>query len=523
MRVYVTPSQHGVGRRLSLEKIHDRLARLPVAPTLDLLAQIAYRADAAIVSSEAQRELAAQSLRPADARRFVDMSQRDPTLGVMASQMVVGLALHALVHCAGPHRNMGADDVPDLVELILALADHVGKAADDEELMLELIRLGLFYRLHDQDWWYELNHRLMHDVLPGLAHPQRVDVRQLIEDRSQISFDVFSALTSSIGVAVTQQPHFHRFPIALEGGVVDASDLLRWCDLWTIDLDSARERAAADIQHAASWSFGAFFDRPLLQVDDRLIAIRPQFVALKGTPMGLYDLVQRAIRDTGGDTQAWATFWGAAIEQLARDLLDETVPHLPRLRDEAEIRARWGAGKACDTVFLEDAWVAIDFVKRRLGAKTSTTGGLDALALDLQRGVLDKFIQIDHTLARGLDREGPPHEGFFPLVVVGAPFPTNGLVLNEIDRMLDAEGTLAIGLDGCHPPAVIDLAEFWLLLLTAKQQGRPVSTILRDWLHSPLGVAPFRDWLVTNGPGQPALGGDRRYWSHARRVLFGAA
>ena len=505
---------------MSLETIHERLARLPLVGTLDLLAQIAYKTDVAMVSAEAQRELAVQSLRPADARRFVALSQANPMLGVTSSQMVVVLALHAVLCCKGADRVMGAADVPGLVELVLALADHVGSAANDEDLMLELIRLGLFYRPHDQDVWYEVSHRLLFEVLPGLAHPQRVDVQQLIEDRSGLSLDVFSALTSSFGVAVAHQPHFHRFPIALEGSVVDEDDVVRWCELWTTDLTTARKRAEDDVKHSAGWSFGAFFDRPLLDVGDRLLAIRPQFVAHKGTPMGLYDLVERMIREAGGDTQAWATFWGAAIERLARTLLDEAVPHIPRLRDEAEIRSRWGTGKTCDTVFLEDSWVAIDFVKRRLGTKTTTTGGLDSLALDLQRGVLDKFMQIDHTLARGLDCDGPPRGGFYPLVVVGAPFPTNGLVLNEIDRMLDARGTRAIGRDGCHPPAVIDLAEFWLLLLTAEQQVTPVSTILRDWLHSPLGVAPFRDWLVTNGPGLPTLSGNRRYWSHARRVLF---
>jgi hypothetical protein len=524
-RVYVTPSQHGIGRRLSLATIRKRLALLPLGPVLDLLAQVAYRADAAVSSPIAQRELAEQSLQPGDADRFKSLLAAEPRLGLLSSQIVVGLALHALVNCNDEPVELGPSDVSRLVELTLALSDHVGAAADEGDVMLELIRLGLFFRLHDHDWWYEVAYRLLFEILPRLdAHPQFVNVRQTIEDATALDLDTFWALTTSYGVVITQEPRFHRFPIPLEDAAVSGEDIDKWAAVWTLTVEEARARAAVDLEQAALWSFGAFFDRPLIRVGpDRLVAIRPQFVALKGTPAGLYDLVQRSLKTTGGDTHGWSTFWGAAIEELARTLIDEHVASLPRLRDERAIRARWGSGKTCDTVFLGEGWVAIDFVKRRISTATATTGGLEALAIDLRRGVLDKLIQVDRTLARGIEREGRPPNGFYPVVVVGAPFPVNGLVMNEIDRLLDAEGVEAIGTSGCQPPAVLDLAEFWLLLMTAQNQGSSLDQVLRGWLDSPLGVASFRDWLVTYGPGQPRLEDDRLYWRHARHVLFRTA
>lgn len=524
-RVYVTPSQHGIGRRLAIATIDERLALLPVGSVLNLLAQIAYRADDAINSVAAQRDLARQSLRPADAKRFMSLLSSDQRYAVMSSQVIVGLALHALVHCKDDPVDQELPlDVPRLVELVLALSDHAGSAANDHEIILEAIRLGLFFRLHDHDWWYEVAYRLLFEVLPSMrTHPQFVDVRSTIEQATSLDINTFWALTTIYGGVITQEPQRHRFPIPLgAGATVSVEDTERWASAFTIDLQEARTRATADLEHASLWSFGACFDRPLIRVGtDLLVAIRPQFVALKGTPLGLYDFVQRIIREAGGDTHAWSTFWGAAVEQFARTLMDEQVPSLPRLRDESAIRARWGTGRTCDTVFLGDSWIAIDFVKRRIRTVTSTSGGLEDLALDLRRGVLDKFGQIDATLARGLSRESTPMRGFYPLVVVGAPFPVNGLVMNEIDRMLDADGVTAIGTAGCRPPAVLDLVEFWLLLLTAQNQEGGLDQVLGAWLNSPLGVVPFRDWLVTNGPGQPGLDDDRRYQTHANRTLFG--
>lgn len=47
MGVYLTP-QMGIGQRLRLDTIQRELARMPLIPTLDMLAQIAFRADDSI-------------------------------------------------------------------------------------------------------------------------------------------------------------------------------------------------------------------------------------------------------------------------------------------------------------------------------------------------------------------------------------------------------------------------------------------------------------------------------------------
>lgn len=171
-------------------------------------------------------------------------------------------------------------------------------------------------------------------------------------------------------------------------------------------------------------------------------------------------------------------------------------------------------------MILEDAWIGFDFVKRRFRTVTRTVGDVDDLQLDVRRAVLDKLLQVDATLGRGVAVEGMPPGGLTPVVVVAEPFPTNALLLTEIDELLDEEETVVIGQDQCLAPAVIDLVEFWKLLATAAQQECEVNELLASWVGSPLGLAPFRDWLVTEGPGQPTING-RRYGAHARRVLFG--
>lgn len=207
VRTYVVPSQHGVGRRLSLETIDRRLTELPLRPVLDLLTQVTYRADAAGSSADSQRELARQSLRSADYSRFVQLSRSNPGLLVFSSQMAVALAIRALVHCPDRDSDLGPDDVPDLVELVLGLAEHVGAAANVQDLMLEMVRLGLFFRLRDQDCWYEVAFRLLFEILPNLnSHARFVDVRALIEHYTGLDLDRFWAMTVSYGIAIAHEP-----------------------------------------------------------------------------------------------------------------------------------------------------------------------------------------------------------------------------------------------------------------------------------------------------------------------------
>jgi hypothetical protein len=90
--------------------------------------------------------------------------------------------------------------------------------------------------------------------------------------------------------------------------------------------------------------------------------------------------------------------------------------------------------------------------------------------------------------------------------------------------MLDATGPAVIGVDrdACAAPTIMDIGEFWMLLEVAESQTVSPTSLMRDWLSSSLGIVSFRNWLVTDGPGQPSVPGEhRRYARHARLHLFG--
>lgn len=521
--VYLTP-QMGVGQRLRLDTIQRRLSALPLVPTLDLLAQIVFRADDVVSTPDERIEFAQQVLPPAHATRAARILRAQPETTVLSSQALTALALHALVQCRGPEPGPPPDRLARMLgELALAMAGLLESEPSDSDVLLEIVRAELWFRLQDLDRWYEVCHRLVLEVLPTLnGHPDWIDHRALVETATGLTLERFLALTSAMGILVRTKG-YHVFPHYFEGDRVSREEVDRWTSLFTVPLLQARTAAEHDIEDTRYWSFTAFFDRPLVDIGGgRRLLVRPWFLALKGTPTGYYNFVELLLREQGGDTLRWSRAFGRAVEALGRRIADEHLGDRPSLADEDAVRERWGPGKACDLVVLGDRWVAIDFVHRRVSKQTATTGGIDALAKDLRFGVLDKLTQIDGTLTRGFTVDGPPPGGAYPLVVTGAPFPVNGLVMGEIDRRIEDQGQTTIRVHpACRWPTVMDLGEYWMLLETVEAEDVHPGELLEAWMASPLAPTSFRNWLVTAGPGQPALRSARRYWAHARADLFG--
>jgi hypothetical protein len=526
--VYVTPSTTGIGRSLNLKTIDKRLESVPLRASLRFLARLGGEAQAAVAHPEGQCRLARRYLETADAQRFEAIQTQKPgpsQPAVFSPQVVLNLVLRCLVHCSDGTADLTQHQARALVESCLALGDYAGAGGDgDEWLALELVRLGFFYRIQDRHWWFDVAHRLLFEVLPTMeSHPKFVDVRHLLEAGTGLGLETFWSLTLAHAAVAASNGGRFDLPQSVRSRVT-AAELESWANVFTIQLPNARRQAAKDILQTTMWSFGAVFDRPLLQLaPGERLAVNPQFVAMKATPHGLYDLIQRYVRNTTGDTEGISTFWGAAVEKLARLLIDEHLPHAPRLVDETDIRRQWGGGKTaptCDTVFLGDAWVAVDFVKRRLTTATVATGNLDHLAKDLQWAVVDKFKQVDATLERGLKLRGPPPGGCYPIVVVGAPFPMNGLIAEQIEIRVREQGLTTISGPSCKPPRVLDLCEFWLLLALAEEGKLELSELLDAWLSSALGTSSFRDWVATDGPGPPAHDTSRRYQEFIGRALL---
>ena len=281
-----------------------------------------------------------------------------------------------------------------------------------------------------------------------------------------MSLELFWALTTSYGIAVANDPDSFRFPKYTDTAHVSNEEVDRWDAFWSTSIPKAKRAALADLA-AGQWSFNTFYNRPLLELTkESSIVVRPWFLANKATPAGFYSTIENLLGSDRDRTGKWGRLFGQAIDQFGRILIREHCSGVDLLADETEIRASWGEGAACDAVLLGDDWLAVDFVHRRISRETGTTGDFTSLARDIRIGVVDKLKQIDATLYRGVSTVGIPPGKMYPLVVIGAPFPVNGPVLNEIDRLHDATGPKVVGVDRIHcaPPAIMDIGEFWMLL-----------------------------------------------------------
>lgn len=537
MGVYVSANS-GVGQRLRLETIRKRLADLPLFPVLDVLAQIAFKADKARGNNDAEA-LANVLLRPAHAAQAVRLIRSDTLekYSVVSSQMAVGLALLALDVCECEEYDGEFDmqklvyDVSDLLLALSAIMDERKITADT--LILELVRMELWARVNDYDRWQELCHRIILEVLPTLSDDvDWVDAGVLIKEATGIELGDFWALTNAMATNVNGSFDMYKFPPKIPTAILDEGTIDKWTKYWSISLDEARIAAKSDILDTRLWSFSTFYERPLLNLGNgTIMVIRPWFLANKATPAGFFSTVESIIRNKWASEKddkerskeflKWSRLFGKATEIMARKLVEEHIPNVGRV-DEDDMEARWGKGKGCDTVLTGDNWVPIDFVYRRMSKMTTTTGDINDLAKDLNAGVVEKLQQIDDTLSRALKVEDGPSGFIYPVVVIGAPFAVNSLLLNEIDKRAEDVGMNLIGVHAkCKSPMILDLEEYWMLIETAGHHNMHPAELLNSWITSPFRVSSFRNWLLTKGPAQAPLTKRRRYAVHSMERIFG--
>lgn len=503
---YYLSASMGLGQHLRLDTIDSRLAGYPVRRVLGLLAQFAFRADQAIGDERKQVQLARQLFPTTAVDRAVSLLESDPAATSVSSRVVLNLALRALVHCPDDDSAFEGEDA-DLARglggLILALADHAAGGGNDELLELELVRLDLFFRLHDLSAWYEVAYLLLFETLPSLeADPDFLNSDAVVRDAYELDLELFWVLTVAYGISSGQDPQGFVLPRAFAGGVVTDQEIDRWSRAWFIELDESILKARADLDTGSWWVFTAFFDRPVIRLNANGVVIRPAILANKASPVGMFWAIRDPFVGSGGDHEQWARLFGRAVEKLGRRLLAEHVQDAPRLENEDEIRRRWGEGRACDVVVLGDVWIAIDFVYRQLTLATTALGDFDDLLVDLRRAAVDKLLQIDDTLQRGLGFEDVEPNLMIPVVVTGAPFPVKPPLLSRIEQLVAEGGAEVIGVhENCLKPVVLDMAELLLILNSASYFGRSLASLIQDWQSSSLGGDTFRNWFVTYGPG----------------------
>lgn len=532
MGYYLTP-QGGVGQRLNLETIDERLAALPLIRTLQILSQIVFVTDKAALVPDEQMGLARRILPDPVAERAIARLEREPMAALTSTQVVLNLVVRALANCGDDHLCADRDDdwlAKRLGVLIMALGDFTSRDAqggtDRDTLTLELVRVTLFSSVHALHGWYRVTDELLFDVLPTLsAHPGFVDIDALLLGDIGLTLRRLWALTVGYGLLSYTDPDGFRLPRVIEGGSVSQADVERWMKVWAAPLEESRDVAKVAAEQPGSWSFGTLYSRPVIELGPMSgIAVRPFFLAAKATVSGMFWAIQEPYVRTGRAHERLAELFGAAVESLGRTILARN-PGPYEWVSETDISPRWGAGHCCDAVGLGAGWLAIDFVFHQLTRATTTTGAFDALASDIQKTVIKKLGQVDDTLRRALDSEAQPQR-IVPVVVVGAPFPANPLLASYIAAELAQQELHVIGVDDrCSPPAVLDLSEFNTAIEVAAASGRPLHELLDGWLTSPMGGMSMREWLVTDGPGRAVPDEDIEdvpYMRRLRAELFGA-
>lgn len=533
MGYYLTP-QGGVGQRLRLESIDQRLRALPLSRTLQILSQIVFVTDKAALKRGEQLALARRMLPAPIAEQAIGRLAEDPKAALTSTQVVLNLAVRALANCGDDELCTERDDdwlAKQLGVLILALGDFTSRDAqggtDRETLTLELVRLTLFSSVHALHAWYRVTDELLFDVLPTLSdHPGFVDIDELLLGEVGLTLRRLWALTAGYGLLSYTDPEGFRLPRVIEGGTVPEADVERWMKVWSASLAESRDVAKSEVDKLGAWSFGTLYTKPVVELGPMSgIVVRPFFLAQKATVSGMFWAIQEPYVRTGRAHERLAELFGAAVESLGRTILARN-PGTYEWVNEADMPARWGEGHCCDTVGLGDSWLAIDFVFHQVTRATTTTGAFDALASDIQKTVIKKLGQIDDTVRRALETESQPQR-IVPVVVVGAPFPGNPLLASYVAAELAQQQLQVIGTDErCSAPAVLDLAEFNMAIEASAASGRSHHELLDEWLSSSMAAMSVREWLVTDGPGRAVPEHDiedEPYMQRLREELFGSS
>lgn len=519
---YLTASM-GVGQAMRLATIDRRLGRYPIEPVLDCIGEFDTRLDELSPRDRQQVEAFTRwALPPRTAAQANAVLATSPAALPMSSQTVVNLALRALVHCPSEGR---APDKPTLVRqlgsLVLALGDHLGSEAgsDDGSTTLEVTRLGLFHTKNELGSWLELARRLYLDVMPTLTDDNDfVDVDGLCRSEYEMPIARFWALTVVHGIVARMRGQTIPMQLSSSDWNVTDDELASWLDVWSIPLAEAREAAKRDVQRGTGWSFETFAETPLIRTANRYFAVRPEWLAAKATPAGMFWALRNAYVNSGGQHQRWAQFVGRSVERLGRTLLQEEFPEIDTV-SEVEIKG-WGPGPNCDEMLVGSSVVGIDFVFRQFTRESAGTGGLSHLEEDFRKAAVEKYMQIDGSLAKGLANGHIAPDAIYAVVVVGGPFPINPLLYETVSRMVAERNPDVVGVDArCRPLAMLDLASYAALLRTANRNCLAVEDVLERWLASGLWRMGFRDWLTTDG--SDLLGGEGwGTWSeHALAVL----
>jgi hypothetical protein len=171
---------------------------------------------------------------------------------------------------------------------------------------------------------------------------------------------------------------------------------------------------------------------------------------------------------------------------------------------EGELRMAYGqtgvriADAAIDT---GDGWIVIEISTRRLTRPTVVDADADALRLDLDRGIRQKFLQIDSIVAKLIEDEtkltgtsARTRRRYTRLLVVSDGFPVNPMTYEAIQKVIPAPTAFADARIG--PGHVIDQEELDMVESISERNEGTLASLIEHHEHASLMRASFKDFML---------------------------
>jgi hypothetical protein len=171
---------------------------------------------------------------------------------------------------------------------------------------------------------------------------------------------------------------------------------------------------------------------------------------------------------------------------------------------EGELRAAYGRSRtriADAAIDTGDGWIVVEVSSRRLTRPTVIDADAEALRIDLDRGIRQKFLQVDSIVSRLIEDEtkltgvaARARRRFTRVLVVADGFPVNPLTYEAIQKSIPLSSTGADPRVG--PGHVIDQEELDIAESISEHHQGTLPSLLEQHEHSNLMRAAFKDFLL---------------------------
>lgn len=497
---YMTWASLHDGQTMSIRSISKRLSKLPLLPVLSALAAVVDQADRSMGDTNLRADLAKSYLRPDSSLQKALIRIRQDQAAALSSQPALTLSMMALQWCPEQGVEVPRDLRFKIGDLILAVGDHLssGRGKNFEDMILEVVRASIFYRVEGLLDSYSTAYQIFFEVIPDMTDDHEfIDPATLLERSLGLTQSQVWVISAAFGIHAASPGTTTSLPRGIQGISDDVLDL--WYTAFSQTTDTARSACKEDLSDSSHWLFSCYYARPVIQVSttERIIP-RAQFLAHKATTIGMYQTIWDLLRPNGMEAaNKWSRFFGRAVEEHGRRTLKQSIPQGASVRCPEKERDQADREKACDVLVASNGdLLALDFVHRVLTKATQTTGTIDDLDGDIEKAVIKKLRQIDATLS-GEINDSQTRSRFLAVVVISGHLPLNPMLQDHIEILIGEQDFQVLGRDHrCRPVGVIDLDELAMLQSSISDEGATMFDLLDEWLTSEWRGHNFRTWLV---------------------------